>query len=53
MVLERGIIEVNRNVVLIWGRNEAEKMVRIMTHINAEFVSGINFQIYCSRKSKQ
>jgi hypothetical protein len=27
MVSERGIIEANRNAVLIWGRNEAENVV--------------------------
>lgn len=48
MVSERGIIEANRNAVLIWGINEAENVVWIMLHINAEIVSSINFQMFWS-----
>lgn len=40
MVSEQGIIEANRNVVLIWGRNKANKAVLKMPHINANIGIG-------------
>lgn len=48
LVSEQRIIEANRNVTMIWGRNEAENVVWIMLHINAEIVSSINFQMFWS-----
>ena len=39
MVSKKGIIEANRNAVLIWGRNKANKVVCKMPHINANIGS--------------
>ncbi len=44
MVSKWEIIEVNRKVVLIWGRNRANKVVLNMPHINANIGSSYKKQ---------
>ena len=44
MVSEQGKFDANRKVVLIWGRNRANKAVLNMPHINANIGSGYKNQ---------